>query len=157
MDNLIVFGAKYLILLPIAVAVYVAYTIKDKKIRRQFTLTLLVAGLTSYLAAQLIKAQVASPRPYISEGTTPLFYPSNDYGFPSDHTLLAAFLAFCILPYRRRLGAVLAVAAILIGWVRVASGVHYFVDVVAGFVLAGTVCWVAHYMISCRLSAENTT
>ncbi len=90
----------------------------------------------------LVFARIATqlydnPRPFMSDGVEALLSSSGGNGFPSDHTLLASFLGFSALLYSRKIGALLLVLAILVGWGRVAGGVHHGVDVVASFLIAG--------------------
>jgi undecaprenyl-diphosphatase len=91
------------------------------------------------------------PRPFVSDHVTPYFGHSTDNGFPSDHTLLAAFLAFFTLGYSRRIGWILAGLTILIGGARVIAGVHHTVDVVGSCVIAGIAVGIA-YVVRAKLS-----
>lgn len=157
MDGLIIFAAKYLIILPLLIVAYVGYEIKGKKLRKQFIITLLITGAVSLLVAKLLKSVVDNPRPFITDGITPLFYASGDNGFPSDHTLLSAFLAFSVWQYRKNLGLAILALAVLIGWTRVAAGVHHGVDIIASLVITAAVCFTLGPLIRSKLMAKNTT
>jgi undecaprenyl-diphosphatase len=61
---------------------------------------------------------------------------SHDPSFPSDHASAAFAVAFAVLEFDRRAGALFLVAAAVIGAGRVIVGAHYPGDVVAG-VLVG--------------------
>jgi membrane-associated phospholipid phosphatase len=76
------------------------------------------------------------PRPFIGDsGTVPLIAHSADSSFPSDHAIVAAAIATSLLMVNRRLGiAALSITA-LICIARVAVGVHYPLDVLAGALL----------------------
>ncbi|MFB6167852.1 MAG: phosphatase PAP2 family protein [Haloferacaceae archaeon] len=99
--------------------------------RRAFA-TLVGVGLASAGLVLALKGLFALPRP---PGAT-----ATGYGFPSGHALGAAAvyggaarLFDRVDPTRRRLAAGLLVAAVALS--RVALGVHYLVDVVAGAAL----------------------
>jgi undecaprenyl-diphosphatase len=88
------------------------------------------AELLSLVAAMLRPEQ----RPFTA---TPLVHRLISHGpgqsFPSDHATAAfALAAACWVFADRRLGTFMTVLAVLIGLSRVAAGVHYPADVVAG-------------------------
>ena len=58
-----------------------------------------------------------------------------DNSFPSDHATVAFAIAFAVLAFHRRLGAVFLAGAVLVGLDRIAVGVHYPVDVAASVVV----------------------
>ena len=65
-----------------------------------------------------------------------LFAPhAADAGFPSDHATAAFAIAVAIFLRRRAWGAPVLVAAALLAVARVAIGVHYPADVLAGAVI----------------------
>jgi undecaprenyl-diphosphatase len=83
------------------------------------------------------------PRPFVHDpASTPLFAHPADNGFPSDHAAAGGLLTILVLQYRRTLGIVVGVGAVLIAVARVAAHVHHAQDVVAGLalgVLAGAI------------------
>ncbi len=154
MDGLITFCGQYLILLPVLATVYLFFKL-DKSNRNQYLLLVVAGGVLALILAVIASQLYNNPRPFLSDGITPKFSAGHDNGFPSDHTLLAAFLAFAALVYLRRLGILLLVAAVLVAWGRVAGGVHHGVDVLASFILAGLAMIVAKSLLSKR--HKNTT
>lgn len=137
MDGLITFIAKYFILIPILVAFYIFIKLKPKK-RQEMLVVLFCAGVLSLIFAKIGAHLYNDPRPYIKDGSVPLFIHSSDpNGFPSDHTLLASFLGFVTLYYSRRAGIALLIVAALIGWARVAAHVHHLADIIGSFVFTG--------------------
>jgi undecaprenyl-diphosphatase len=134
MDELIKLTAKYLILLPVAVNLYIFWRL-NKKDRRTMLLILAAGGILSLVLAKLGSHLYDSPRPPFNDGSMPLFPHKDDNGFPSDHTLLASFLALVALAYSRKLGLTLLAAAALIAWARVAAHVHHLTDILGSFII----------------------
>jgi membrane-associated phospholipid phosphatase len=155
MDSLITFIAKDFILIPLFATAYVWLNLKGKQ-RREMLLMLVCAGILSIVFAKIGSHLYNNPRPYISDGATPLFAHSGDpNGFPSDHTLLASFLGFVTLYYSRRIGAAILVVAALIGWARVAAHVHHLVDIVGSFVITGLACLIVINLLANKKIASK--
>jgi undecaprenyl-diphosphatase len=91
------------------------------------------AGL-GLLVNQVIGAFWFRERPFAAHpsDTVLLAHRSADPSFPSDHATAAFAIAFAVLFFSRRLGALFLVAATAIGVSRVLLGLHYPSDVVAG-------------------------
>jgi undecaprenyl-diphosphatase len=81
------------------------------------------------------------PRPYQAHPHTiiPLLSRSTDPSFPSDHASAAFGIAIGVLLIHRRAGYLFLTAATLIGLSRIATGMHYPTDVLAGAAI-GTLC-----------------
>jgi len=136
MDAFITFCAQYLIVVPILATGYLLYSL-DTKTRKQYLILLVGGGALTMLLATAGAYLFENPRPFIGDGVTPLFSSSLDNGFPSDHTLLAVYLAFAALIYSQSLGILLLAVAVVVGWARVAGGVHHGIDVVGSVFFAG--------------------
>ncbi|NLV80945.1 MAG: phosphatase PAP2 family protein [Rhodococcus sp.] len=107
--------------------------------RRAF-LTLGVAGVgvvTAYLSSELIKLVITEPRPCRALGITGVLdCPEvGDWSWPSNHSVIAAsFATACVLAVPRIIWFVAPIAVVL-GFSRVAAGVHYVHDVLSGLSL----------------------
>ncbi len=101
---------------------------------KQLVLTLIIAILLTAVVVFLIKFTVRRRRP---EGDWGKFYRSTDpHSFPSGHAVRAIMLAAVVLGLGPLwLGLILLVWAPLVGLARVAMGVHYLSDVLAGMLL----------------------
>jgi undecaprenyl-diphosphatase len=96
----------------------------------------LSAGLALLFASQLANL-VGRPRPFVDEpGTVHLLVAhAADPGFPSDHATAAFAIAIAILLRSRRWGVLALAMAIALAVGRVAVGVHFPTDVIAGAAL----------------------
>jgi undecaprenyl-diphosphatase len=107
------------------------------------------AGLGAALAlacAQVVVRLVDRPRPFVADpGGVHLFgHHAADPGFPSDHATAAFAIATAVALRDRRLGAAFFALAFVLAAGRVALGLHYPSDVLAGAAL-GSACSLALY------------
>jgi undecaprenyl-diphosphatase len=103
---------------------------------RVITARAALALTISHLIVQAMKRTVHRERPPI----TPLIPCPDCYSFPSGHATAALAVALSYALAWPALAGVLVGGAVLVGWSRVALGVHYPGDVLMGQVIAlGTV------------------
>src|SRR3982751_392153 len=96
----------------------------------------LSAGLALIIASQLATL-VGRPRPFVDDPATVhlLVAHAADPGFPSDHATAAFAIATAILLRNRRWGLLALAMAVALAVGRVAVGVHFPSDVIAGAAL----------------------
>jgi undecaprenyl-diphosphatase len=97
---------------------------------------LIAGGVLAVVLAVIAGHLYYDPRPFVTHHLVPLIAHAADNGFPSDHALLTAFLAFTMLLYSKRTGVFLLVIALLVSWARVAAHIHNPRDIVGSFVIA---------------------
>ncbi|WP_223291035.1 phosphatase PAP2 family protein [Streptomyces avicenniae] len=98
--------------------------------------------LLAYAASETFKLMVDEERPCRAvSGADPVAAcpPPGDWSFPSNHSTLAFGLAVGLSVLRPRLAPIALPLGALAGLLRVAVGVHYPHDVLAGFTLGGAV------------------
>ncbi len=144
-DSLIVFCAAYLQYVLLACLVGVALWPPR---RFKFLITAIAAAVVARLGVKtLIIAFVHRARPFVAlPDVRTLITPDageNLQSFPSGHAIFFFALAAVAYHYDRRLSAVLYAGALLMGIARVAAGVHWPSDILAGALLGMLVGWVA--------------
>jgi membrane-associated phospholipid phosphatase len=135
MHELVILLAKYAVAIPVITLAVVFWRL-DKRLRLEMAVFLVLSVILATVLAKLAATLHQNPRPFVHDGVTPYFAHGPDNGFPSDHTTYSAVIAFVVLRYSRKLGAALAVLALLIGSARVIAGVHHGQDIIAGFAVA---------------------
>jgi undecaprenyl-diphosphatase len=108
-----------------------------------------VAGLAAGIAlawAQLLARVVERPRPFVADPAGVHLFAAHaaDPGFPSDHATAAFAIAVALLLRDRRWGAAALALASGLAVGRVAIGVHYPSDVLAGAALGAAVALLLH-------------
>lgn len=136
-DTVIVFMAEYVpILLLVIALVFLIVRIRAGRAGTAdiiaITLTMIIAGALS----DTLKALFEAPRPFITLDGVNLLVTHGAYdSFPSGHATVFSALAGALFFFSRTLGWVFAVGALLIGVARIMAGIHFPIDIMAGFAL----------------------
>jgi len=132
---LIIFGAKYLLWVLIALAL-VWFGRLPKEKQKRFILFGVIAFPLIYAVAKLIGMFYYHPRPFVVGDFTPLIFHEPDNGFPSDHTLLAAAIATGAYPFGKKASLLFWVFTALIGFFRVLGGIHHPIDILGSITIS---------------------
>ncbi len=136
MNTLIVFGARYLFIVPMLILIYTWWT-QNSHIRWLILMRTLIAALVAVLLVYFAGDLFPEVRPYITNHTQALLTnPPSDNSFPSDHSVVSFVIALIVLQFSYPLGAISLIIAGLVGYSRVVAGVHYPVDVFGAIVIA---------------------
>ncbi len=143
---LIIFAAQYLLFASLGAAIvfWVKLSRKEKIVYGQLIVT---AGIIALIVAAIASRLYYDPRPFTQPGVSALIPHAVDNGFPSDHTLLAATIAFVTVLFSKKLGVFLLVNLFLIGVARVAAQVHSPIDIVGAAAIAGVAVMGARIII----------
>jgi undecaprenyl-diphosphatase len=105
------------------------------RLRRAAVAAVLSAGL-ALLVAHFLAGAIGRARPFVTHPHAHLFLAhAPDPGFPSDHATGAFAIGFALVLRDRLTGIIALALALLLSFGRVALGVHYPSDVLAGAVL----------------------
>jgi undecaprenyl-diphosphatase len=152
MDALIIFGATYLIAVPVLVLLAYILFSRGKKLRQLIWLSVLSLPV-AFITAKLAGLLYYDPLPFVEGNFKPLIAHAANNGFPSDHTLLAATIATVLLYVDAKSGIALWIIALLIGISRVAAGVHHITDIVGAMGIAVLAVLLSQFVIG-RLRAR---
>ena len=109
-----------------------------------------VAGiLLAWGISYILKITLALPRPFLKfPEVVPIFLHGGFNSFPSGHATLFAALGVAIYLNHKKAGIFFMIAAFLIGFARVVAGVHFPIDILAGWFLGGFISWLSYkYLI----------
>lgn len=99
-----------------------------------------IGTLVAYGVGQIIGHAVRRPRPFtVFTHAEVLVHKANDFGFPSDHAVVAGAVTAGLFLVNRRLAIVSTVLAVVMAVARVYVGVHYPGDVAAGLIVGTAV------------------
>jgi undecaprenyl-diphosphatase len=147
-DTAIVAVAQYLlyILAAVAAVVWLLLGLRGKVVLAgQAVVALVLVGIGITVAAALH----SDPRPFVHDPhSVAMFAHAADNGFPSDHSTAAGMLAVLVFCYRRLLGVLVGVGAVLVAVARVAAHVHHGQDVVAGLLIGAVAAAVAVWVVN---------
>jgi undecaprenyl-diphosphatase len=105
-----------------------------------------VGALLAFGLGAVLGSLWPEQRPFVSDHFVPLIAHGADGSFPSDHLLVIGALAGACWTRARWLALVTLALGVLVGVARVYVGVHYPIDVVAGFAI-GALCGLAGWFM----------
>ena len=144
-DNLIYFLAQYLgWLMILSILLYIYYS-SHRMLAVQNSLIALSVAMTSLFIADVAKKIFMIPRPFIAvKGIYEIFVIGGLDSFPSGHAAFFGALAVSIYLRDKKAGTFFLIGALLIGLARIIAGIHYPLDILAGFLLG----WLLNMAIS---------
>jgi undecaprenyl-diphosphatase len=147
LDQLAVFGAKYLFLLILLLAGAWAIRQRLPRVKRVVLFGAIIFTL-AYIAAKIGGALYDDPRPFVVGHFTPLVPHEPDNGFPSDHVLLCSAVAAVVTMFQWPLGIVLWVMTAIVAICRVYVGIHHATDVIGSAAIVLAVALAARLVIT---------
>ena len=105
---------------------------------------MLLTGLVGLLLYKWLKAKTIRPRPWARDALIQRrAAPLDEYSFPSGHTLHAVAFSLIVVAHAPALAWLVLPFAGLVAISRVALGLHYPSDVLAGAMIGAGLAWVA--------------
>ncbi len=139
MTTLIIFLAKYLVYVGLAVAA-IFFIFFPRVKQKSLMLYGVVALSATYVVAKLLSLFYYDPRPFVVAHIIPLIPHAPDNGFPSDHTLILAAVASILYPYSKKASWIMWAMTLVVGFSRVAAGIHHSIDIIGAIAIAIVVC-----------------
>ena len=139
MNSVIIFFADYAIFLLFALLPVLWF-----KKKREMVLHAVISAFTAWLISKFLKDSFAVPRPYVTNGFTPLAGNFSDGSFPSNHTAAAFAISVSLFLHKHKWGVSLIIVSLAIGISRILGGVHYPLDILGGIAIGSLVAWAAH-------------
>jgi len=120
---------------------------KSIKLRRQFY-TLGLVLILSAIMSPLLKSLMYRERPFLTHEHIEKRSTGGKSSFPSGHSMEAFAMAMAVSICFRRKAIVITIFAwaILVGYSRVALGVHYPSDILGGMVIGGFLGWLVPWI-----------
>lgn len=159
LDDLIFFTAEYLPYFLIVSAllflfVHQDFTHKQKnffnfrnllkidKVKIKEGVLIFGSSLLAWFSFALLKLFFNVQRPFVSLVDIVPMFTAGGAAFPSGHVTFFTALGFAIFLNHKRVGALFMLAAFFVGVARVIAGVHYPLDIIAGFSLGVLMAYV---------------
>lgn len=141
LDALFAFLATDFGLLAVFAMLYFLYTHEDKRRGLRELSIVMGSAVAAWGVAHVIKYYFPAARPdTLIDAVKPLFAHGNGIdSFPSGHASFFGALATAAWLYHKNIGYSIALIALLVGFARVASGIHMPFDILAGYVLGAAV------------------
>ncbi len=145
LSRLVVFFANDFGFLLLGGLLVYLFTHKDKQKGVRDVVVVITAALVAWGLAHIIKYLYPHARPSVLADTYVLL-PENDSSFPSGHATFFSALAMALYFYHKQLGLLYAIGALFIGVARVIAGIHWPIDILAGYLLGGVIGGGAYYL-----------
>jgi membrane-associated phospholipid phosphatase len=104
------------------------------------------SGALAWFSAALLKLFVHTPRPFIKFSEVLPLFDKSGYAFPSGHAAFFIAIAFALFFNHKKLGCLFMFFALIISIARIASGVHFPIDILGGFILGILVAYLVKFL-----------
>jgi len=145
LDNLMIFGAEYLIF--VSFAILFSLLIIGKTTERKVVLLAIFSLVLSASIRWVIQHLYFEPRPFVTFPISTLINHAPDAAFPSGHTTMISSMAFAFWFYKSKLTPFFIFFLIWIGIARIFVGVHYPFDILGGLVLGFSSVGISYQII----------
>jgi undecaprenyl-diphosphatase len=106
-----------------------------------FAIAALTGCVARFVVGALIRGAVRRRRPHAAHGFRPLI-PQRSYSFPSAHALFFSAFSAAVYAAMPALGAWFLALTVLVCLARIAAGIHYPSDMLAGIAVGLATAWV---------------
>lgn len=134
LDQLMIFGATYLIYLVFLLVLILA--IRGKVREKKAVLLILIGLPVAILLVKIIHIFIHESRPFVGFNFLPLVAEKMDASFPSRHATIISSIALSFAYFKSKWAIPLLLIMLWVGISRVFVGVHYPVDILGGFIVS---------------------
>lgn len=103
-------------------------------------------GIFAWVIANLIKIAIQIPRPTLQFSNVFPLIEKTGFSFPSGHATFFMALAFSIFFSHKRAGYWFIFFALIIGLARIASGVHFPIDILGGYLIGILIAYFVKFL-----------
>lgn len=136
--------AKYFIYIAALYAVGHVLVKHERKHHIRHIIIILGSAFLAWGVALFFKDALAHPRP---DMIASLISPDDPYSFPSGHATFMFALAFSMYGFDKKPAHILFALAVITGAARVLSSVHYWYDILGGFVIGAGVASIVYILV----------
>ncbi len=134
-NSIIILLANYLYIVITLIAI-TAVVFTNQTARKDILKLVLLTLPLAFIIANILGRLFYNPRPFVVEHVKPLIPHAANNGFPSDHTLLVMSIASIVFVFNKRLGSVLFLLGLLVGFARILAEVHHPIDIFTSITVA---------------------
>lgn len=149
-----IFFAKYLFLL-IPLISFVYFLLQKNNTKKEILIKGVIIFLIAFLSARILSSFFYNPRPFVINHFTPLVSHMADNGFPSDHALLSFSFSALIFLFNKKIGLVLIILGILVGFSRVFVGIHSPIDILGSFIISFSAAYLTSLVFKNKMKKIN--
>lgn len=148
LDSTIVFSAETLgIILLFGLVIFLFSHEHDRRQGFHNIIVILGVAFLAWGITEVINSVYPSPRPFlVSDSVNKLISHGGMDSFPSGHATFFAAIATVLYFYHKKIAVFYALGALLIGVARIVAGIHWPVDILAGYVIGGIVAVAVYYL-----------
>lgn len=132
LDGLIIFCAVYLPYI-VTISALIFIILYHKSLKE--VVLVFLSGVSAWVVSSLLKILIHTGRPFAVISSVHNIFPESGYAFPSGHATFFASIAFAIFFKHKVVGSLFLIFAFIIGIARIASGVHFPIDILVGYLL----------------------
>ena len=139
MEQIIIFCATYLIFISAVYAFLHILFKHEKKHHIRHIIIIFGTAVLAWVVTHFLKDVIAHPRPDLSNA---LIVPDSFYSFPSGHATFMFALAMSMYGVDKKAGKYIFIMALIAGIARVLAGVHFWYDIVGGFIVGAVISYI---------------
>lgn len=160
LDQLVIFLSNWFGYILLAGLLVFLASHKDKKQGARDLFVVIAAAIAAYVFSVALKYLLPHQRPFeVLPDAHILYTHGGGDSFPSGHATFYMALAVSLFFYHRRLALVYFFGALIIGLARIAVGIHWPFDILAGWLLGGGIGALVYYFLNyyARFKLKNSS